>query len=208
MDIPEEKKDNFLDEMILARILYNEDENKDNDYILFLYVASIMNFFESHNNGCLTELGMKSLKININPILNKIIEKNLLNKVSQEELVKLCLHFINSYIVSMLFISMIDFEELSRDNRKVYEKDLKHFFDKFDNLPITVKNDLKGLYEKLIDLIDKVKSFLNIFTPFLDKEHKKIFTQEKSKGFIKQIFNPHALKDSLGDNVENAIEIK
>jgi hypothetical protein len=192
----QEKKEKFLIELVESRIMYLEDT--ENDYFLFIYLATILNFVEAHNGGCLSEVGMMSLKVNISSVLDKFVSADTNNKVTQEELVRTSLNLLNSYAVCVLTKGMF---EIAKENEE-------GFF-KLNEFPIPVREDFDMLNNKVTDLMPKLKLFLDVYTPHLDKEHKKIFTQEKNNGFFKQIFNAEAVKTNGGlKGVENAIEMK
>lgn len=191
----QEKKKKFLTEMVESRIMYLEDT--ENDYFLFIYLATILNFVESHNGGCLSEVGMMSLKVNISSVLDKFVKCDINNKVTQEELVRTSLNLLNSYAVCILTKGMF---EIAKENEE-------GFF-RLNEFPIPVKEDFEMLNNKATDMIPKLKLFLDVYTPCMDAEHKKIFTQEKNNGFFKQIFNAEAVKMNGLKGVENAIEMK
>ena len=64
------KKEQFISDMVKYKVLTDLDGS--NDYPFFLYLASIMNFVEYHNGGCLTEWGMKSLELDISPYIRQL----------------------------------------------------------------------------------------------------------------------------------------
>ena len=86
-------KEKFITDMVKYKTIWNENET--NDYPFFLYIASIMNFIEYHNGGCLTENGFKSLEIDISPYIHQLQTGE--PKLSQKDLVRLLLNLMNSY---------------------------------------------------------------------------------------------------------------
>ena len=83
-------KEEFKSKMLEYRAIWLEDET--NDYPFFIYIASIMNFIEYHNKGCLTELGMLSLKVDISGVINSLMNSQ---KITQKELIKFLLNILN-----------------------------------------------------------------------------------------------------------------
>jgi hypothetical protein len=82
---------NCLSDMLMFKIIC--DGNRDNDYTFFLYLASIMNFAENNNGGCLTEEGIKSLRVNVLPYTKKLMSES---KLTQKELLSFLLNTLNS----------------------------------------------------------------------------------------------------------------
>ena len=105
------KKQEFITEMIKYRAIYMEDET--NDYPLFLYIASIMNFVEYHNGGCLTEWGMKSLTLDISPYIRQLQTGD--PKLEQKDFVRLLLNLLNSYATSVLTKGLFEFSREAPD---------------------------------------------------------------------------------------------
>jgi|688.fasta_scaffold40497_9 hypothetical protein len=190
----DENRANFLNKMVEFRIQYNED--KTNDYFLFLYLASILNYIEAHNGGCLSEVGMMSLKVNIAGTLSKLIEKDENNKIDQQELVRFCLNLLNSYTVCILTKGMF---EIAKENDA--------FFNAYE-FPDTIRSEFDELDKTITDLLPTLKSLLDTYTIYMDAEHKKIFNLQKNNGFYKQIFNASSCKIGGMKGVENAIECR
>ena len=92
------KKEKYITDMVKYREIYSQDET--NDFPFFLYLASMMNFVEYHNGGCLTEWGMKSLELDISPYIAQIQSGN--PKLEQKDLVKFLLNLLNSYATAFL----------------------------------------------------------------------------------------------------------
>jgi hypothetical protein len=190
------KKQEFITEMIKYRAIYMEDET--NDYPLFLYIASIMNFVEYHNGGCLTEWGMKSLTLDISPYIRQLQTGD--PKLEQKDLVRLLLNLLNSYATSVLTKGLFEF------SREAPEK----FFEAND-FPSAIREDFVKLESKLEDLIPKLKQVLDVYTPSLEGRYKKVFMEEKTKGFYKPIFDPNAVKiktNRFPSDLSNARECK
>jgi hypothetical protein len=183
----------FLSRAIEYRNIYNED--KTNDYPFFLYIGSLMDLLESHNGGCLTELGLQSLKIDISPFIAKIQTGD--PKLSQKDLIKFCLNQVNSYAVAVLIKGMIE-----------YSKEEPKFFE-VNKFPEYVANDFTEIAERLDKLIPILKQVLDIYTKYIDGKYIKIFTEEKNKGFIKPIFDDAIkVKSSIPASLKNAKEMK
>ena len=190
------KKEHFTSEIIKYREIWLQDET--NDYPFFLYIASIMNFAEYHNGGCLTELGMKSLELDISPYIRQI--QNGDPKLPQKDLVRFLLNLVNSYAISILTKGLIEFSNEDPDK----------FFEANTFLPV-VREDFEKLGSKAEIVIPKLKAVLDAYTPSLDGKYKRIFLEEKTKGFFKQIFDPNAVKiksNKFPSNLENAKECK
>jgi hypothetical protein len=173
------KKEQFKTDMIKHRAIYLLDES--NDYPFFLYLASIMNFVEFHNGGCLTELGMKSLELDISPYIRQIQTGD--PKLSQKDLVRFLLNLMNSYASTFLAKGLFDF--CNEDPVKFFE---------LNDFPSAIKEDFEKLSAKAELVIPKLKQVLDAYSPTLDGKYKKVFLEEKSKGFYKPIFDPNALK--------------
>lgn len=183
----------FYADIVLNRTLYNED--KTNDYTFFLYIAAIMNYIESHNGGCLTELGLQSLKIDISPFIAKIQTGD--PKLSQKDLIKFCLNQVNCYAVAILIKGMIE-----------YSKEEPKFFE-VNKFPEYVVNDFTEIAERLDRLLPILKQVLDIYTKYINGKYIKIFTEEKNKGFIKPIFDDAIkVKSSLPNSLKDAKEMK
>jgi hypothetical protein len=191
-----EKKTTFLNKMVEYRSQYHEDET--NDYFLFLYLASILNYIEYHNGGCLSEVGMMSLNVNISLTLYKLVDLNVNNKIEQQELVRFCLNLLNSYATCFLIKGMF---ELGKEEEKFFIS---------NEFPDAIRSEFDELNQKATELIPVLKSLLDTYTIYLNDEHKKIFTLQKNNGFYKQIFSAESVKISNGSlsGVENAIECK
>jgi hypothetical protein len=190
-----EKKTSFLNKLVEFRIQYHED--KTNDYYLFLYLASILNYIEWHNGGCLSEVGMMSLNVNISKTLYKLINLDVSNKIDQQELVRFCLNLLNSYAVCILCKSMI---QLSKEEDGFFIT---------NEFPDVIRSEFDELTQRATELIPTLKSLLDTYTNYINEEHKKIFNLQKNNGFFKQIFSAESVKISNGlSGVENARECK
>jgi hypothetical protein len=190
------KKIEITGDMITYREIFLQNET--NDYPFFLYIASILNFAEYHNGGVLTEWGMKSLQLDISPYLKQLQTGE--PKLGQKDLIRLLLNLLNSYATSVLVKGLIEFSK----------EDPESFFSLNDYLPV-VRGDFEKLSEKLDVLIPKLKQVLDVYSPMLDGKYKKIFLEEKTKGFYKQIFDPNALKittNKFPSDLANAKECK
>jgi len=173
------KKEQFTADMVKYRTIYLENET--NDYPFFLYLASIMNFVEYHNGGCLTEWGMKSLELDISPYIKQIQTGD--PKLSQKDLVRFLLNLLNSYASTFLAKGLFEFAN----------EDPTNFF-KLNEFPTAIKDDFEKLNTKAEAVIPKLKQVLDAYTPTLEGKYKRVFLEEKSKGFYKPIFDPNALK--------------
>lgn len=178
IDKANECKEYFRDEMVKYRMIFLDDVS--NDYPYFLYLASIMNFVEYHNKGCLTEFGMKSLELDISSYIRKLNSGEVLG---QKDLVRFLLNLLNSYATT--FLSKGLFEVCKEDSEKFFE---------VNDFPTLVRDDFDLLNIKAEELLPKLKNVLDNTTPLLEGKYKRIFLEEKSKGFYKPIFDPNALK--------------
>lgn len=167
---------NSVSDMLMFKTIC--DGNRDNDYTFFLYLASIMNFAENNNGGCLTEEGIKTLQTNVLPYSNKLTTGN--SKISQKELVSFLLNVLNSYYISLLAIKLFKF----------YNENETQFLQLY-NFPSDVVLDFEYLKEK-IEKATIIKPFLDVYTKFLDGKYIKIFNEEKTKGFHKHIFDSNS----------------
>jgi hypothetical protein len=190
------KKEQFKNEMIKYRAIWIQEEN--NDYPFFLYLASIMNFVEYHNGGCLTEWGMKSLELDISPYIKQIQTGE--PKLSQKDLVRFLLNLINSFATSVLSKGLFEF----------CKEDTESFF-KLNDFPDAIREDFDKLSAKAELLIPNLKNVLDAYAPTLEGKYKRVFIEEKSKGFYKPIFDPNALKiktNRFPTDLNNAKECK
>lgn len=188
-------KEDYKNKMIACRALWLENET--NDYPFFLYIASIMDFIEYHNKGCLTELGTASLKVDISGFINSIMTEQ---KLTQKELVRFLLNILNSYAVSVLCKGMIEF---AKSEPKFFE------VNEFPNYMIE-NNDFEKISLKLESIIPALKKALDLYTPSVQGKYIKVFNEEKVKGFVKPIFEFDGVKirSGLPNNLANAKEMK
>jgi len=190
------KKEQFISDMVKYRHIYLEDER--NDYPFFLYIGSIMNFVEFHNGGCLTEWGMKSLELDISPYINQIQTGE--PKLSQKDLIKFLLNLINSYASTFLASGLFEFSKEEPDK-----------FFAINEFPTAIRDDFEKLAKKAEEIIPKLKQVLDTYAPMLEGKYKRIFLEEKTKGFYKPIFDPNALKikqNTFPSDLSNAKECK
>ncbi len=169
---------NTLSDMLMFKIIC--DGNKDNDYTFFLYLASIMNFAENNNGGCLSEEGIKSLRINLIPYVDKL-KTGKPKLLTQKELISLLLNVLNSYYISLLASKLFSF----------YNNKRAEFLQLYD-FPSDVVKDFEYLEEKIEKQISILKQFLDAWTEFLDGKYIKMFNEEKTKGFNKHIFDSNS----------------
>ena len=186
-------KEKFITDMVKYKTIWNENET--NDYPFFLYIASIMNFIEYHNGGCLTENGFKSLEIDISPYIHQLQTGE--PKLSQKDLVRLLLNLMNSYASTYLVVGLFEF----------CKEDPDKFFE-LNSFPTSIKDDFDKLSEKAKIIMPKLKSVLDLYSTSLEGKYKTIFLQEKTKGFIKPIFDPNALKISSNKFPTNLAEAR
>jgi hypothetical protein len=190
------KKEQFKNDMIKFRAICLLDEK--NDYPFFLYLASIMNFVEYHNGGCLTEWGMKSLELDISHYIRQIQTGE--PKLSQKDLVRFLLNLLNSYASTFLAKGLFEF----------CREDPDKFFE-LNDFPIVVREDFEKLNAKVDSVVPKLKAVLDAYTPTLEGKYKRFFLEEKTKGFYKPIFDPNALKiktNRFPTDLDNARECK
>lgn len=190
------KKEQFINDMIKYKNIWLLDEI--NDYPFFLYLASIMNFVEYHNGGCLTEWGMKSLELDVSPYIRQIQTGE--PKLSQKDLVRFLLNLLNSYATTFLAKGLFEFAKEDPDK----------FFE-LNNFPLAVIDDFGKLELKATELIESLKKVLDAYTPLLEGKYKRVFLEEKTKGFYKPIFDPNAVKISKNrfpTDLSNAKECK
>lgn len=189
------KKEFFLTELIKYKALTDADST--NDYPFFLYLASIMNFVEYHNGGCLTELGMKSLELDISPYISQLQTESHLG---QKNLVRFLLNILNCYAISVLVKGLFEFAKEEHDK-----------FFTTNQFPSAIRDDFETLEIRTSNILVKLKTILDTYSPLLEGKYKTIFMQEKTKGFIKPIFEASAIKINSGQfptNLANAKECK
>lgn len=190
------KREQYLTDMIKFKALNDLDEK--NDYPFFLYIASIMNFVEYHNGGCLTELGMKSLELDISPYIRQLQTGE--PKLSQKDLVRFLLNILNSYATTFLVKGLFEFSKEEPDN-----------FFAVNEFPSSIREDFEKLKLKADILIEHLKNVLDAYCPHLEGKYKRIFLEEKTKGFLKPIFDPNAIKiktNQFPSELANAKECK
>lgn len=190
------KREQYVTDMVKYRTIYLQDET--NDYPFFLYLASIMNFVEYHNGGCLTEWGMKSLELDISPYIRQIQGEE--PKLSQKDLVRFLLNLLNSYATTFLARGLFEFAK----------EDEVNFF-KLNEFPTDIKEDFEKLSLKAELVIPKLKQVLDAYSPSLEGKYKRVFLEEKTKGFHKPIFDPNAVKikaNRFPTDLSNAKECK
>ena len=175
----ETKREEYKLDMIKYKALY--DENYNNDYYLFLYLASILNFIESHHEGTLTILGMKSLSLDISYIIKDLNTEG--KELDQKDLVRFSLNVLASYATCVLVVGMFS---ISKENPTA-------FFE-LNPFPTGIQDDFEMLQEKALQLIPTLKQILDVYTPKLDAKHRKYFNEEKTKGFVKCIYEETAIK--------------
>ncbi len=168
---------NTASDMLMFKIIC--DGNRDNDYTFFLYLASILNFAEYNNGGCLSEEGIKSLRINVIPYVNKLTTGK--TKLTQKELVSLLLNLLNSYYTIILSSKLFKF----------YNENKPQFLQVY-NFPPDVVKDFEYLEEKIKKQIHILKKAVDEFIPSVDGKYIKIFNEEKTKGFYKHIFDSNS----------------
>lgn len=174
-----DKKQYFLTEMVKYKALTDLDSK--NDYPFFLYLASIMNYVESHNGGCLSECGMKSLELDISPYISKLQGDE--TGLGQKDLVRFLLNLLNCFATSFLAKGLF---ELAKE-------DPNAFFTT-NEFPSAIKDDFETLEVRASTVINSLKLILDSYCPLLEGKYKTIFTEEKTKGFIKPIFEASAVK--------------
>jgi hypothetical protein len=193
----------MTDEELIARIvefrlLYEND--KTNDFYLIQYLASVLDYIEREHTGFLTDLGRKSLSIDIGDIHKRMmecVERNI--KIAQKDLVRFCLYMTNAYAVAVMFKGM---SEVSLEPNSVF----------FENhpLPELIINDVKDLSLKSDDLIHQFKSIMDKYSQLLEGKYRTIYNEEKHKGFVKQIFSSYHIEKGSGmpKNLQDARECK
>lgn len=173
------KKEKFITDMVKYRTIWLQNET--NDYPFFLYLASIMNFIEYHNGGCLTEWGMKSLELDISPYIKQLQTGE--PKIKQRDLVRFMLNLLNSYAAAVLAKGLFEF--CSEDPVKFFE---------LNDFPTAIRDDFEKLDRKAVAVIPKLKQVLDSYTPMIEGKYKRFFLEEKTKGYYKPIFDPNAVK--------------
>jgi len=191
-----DKKMRFINDMIQFKALTDLDEK--NDYPFFLYIASIMNFVEYHNGGCLTEMGMKSLEMDISPFIKQLQNED--EKLSQKNLIRLLLNLLNSYATSFLVKGL--FELAKEEPEKFFA---------INEFPSAIRDDFEKLESRVSIIIPKLKEILDVYCPQIEGKYKTVFLEEKTKGFYKPIFDPNALRiktNQFPTELEKARECK
>jgi hypothetical protein len=190
------KKEQFISDMVKYKVLTDLDDS--NDYPFFLYLASIMNFVEHHNGGCLTEWGMKSLELDISPYIKQLQTGE--PKLAQKDLVRFLLNLLNSYATSFLVKGLFELAKEEPDK-----------FFVLNEFPSSIKDDFDKLEVRASSAIDNLKKILDSYCPCLEGKYKTVFLEEKTKGFHKPIFEANAVKistNSFPSNLSNARECK
>lgn len=190
------KKEQFISDMVKYKVLTDLDDR--NDYPFFLYLASIMNFVEYHNGGCLTEWGMKSLELDISTYIEQLQTGE--PKLSQKDLVRFLLNLLNSYAVSFLVKGL--FELAKEEPDKFFE---------LNAFPSSIKDDFDKLEVRVSKVLENLKTILDVYCPSLEGKYKTIFLEEKTKGFIKPIFEASSVKikaNTFPSDLANAKECK
>ena len=191
------KKEQFKLDMIKYGAIWRRDEN--NDYPYFLYLASIMNYIEYHNGGCLTEWGMKSLELDISPYI-KQIQTGEPKPLSQKDLVRFLLNLMNSYATTFLCKGLFD----------LCNEDPVKFFE-LNDFPTAIRDDFLNLSVKAEVLIPSLKKVLDVYCPMLEGKYRTFFNEEKGKGYIKQIFGTQVISSNrsfMPSELKNAKEVK
>jgi len=190
------KKEQFISDMVKYKVLTDLDDS--NDYPFFLYLASIMNFVEYHNGGCLTEWGMKSLELDISPYIRQLQTGE--PKLAQKDLVRFLLNLLNSYAVTFLVKGLFEIAKEEPDK----------FFTS-NEFPSSIKDDFNKLEVRASNVLNNLKAILDAYCPSLEGKYKTIFLEEKTKGFIKPIFEANAVKiksNTFPSDLANAKECK
>jgi hypothetical protein len=190
------KKEQFVSDMVKYKVLTDLDGS--NDYPFFLYLASIMNFVEHHNGGCLTEWGMKSLELDISPYIRQLQDGE--TKLGQKDLVRFLLNLLNSYAVTFLVKGLFELAKEEPDK-----------FFASNEFPSAIKDDFDKLEIRASSVLNNLKAILDAYCPCLEGKYKTVFLEEKTKGFIKPIFEANAVKinsNGLPTDLANAKECK
>jgi len=190
------KKEQFISDMVKYKVLTDLDGS--NDYPFFLYLASIMNFVEYHNGGCLTEWGMKSLELDISPYIRQLQTGE--PKLAQKDLVRFLLNLLNSYAVTFLIKGLFEIAKEEPDK-----------FFASNEFPSAIKDDFDKLEIRASSVLNNLKAILDAYCPSLEGKYKTIFLEEKTKGFIKPIFEANAVKiksNTFPSDLANAKECK
>jgi hypothetical protein len=197
----EETKEPTLEEKLLNRVVeYRLLTQRDltNDYYFLQYLGTILDYIERDHTGCLTDLGRMSLAVNVAPIYQKFAEGK--EKVTQKELVRFCLYMTNCYAVCVLFKGMVE----------VYKENDEGFM-KLHPLPTYILGDLIEYEDRAFDLVDKFKKIMDTYSQSLEGKYRKIYNEEKIKGFVKQIFGTEVVSSKgsfIPSELKNAKEVK
>jgi hypothetical protein len=157
-----------------------------------------MNFVEYHNGGCLTEWGMKSLELDISPYIRQLQTGE--PKLAQKDLVRFLLNLLNSYAVTFLIKGLFEIAKEEPDK-----------FFASNEFPSSIKDDFDKLEVRVSSVLDNLKAILDAYCPSLEGKYKTIFLEEKTKGFIKPIFEANAVKiksNTFPSDLANAKECK
>jgi hypothetical protein len=139
-----------------------------------------------------------SLAVNVAPIYQKFVEGK--EKVSQKELVRFCLYMTNCYAVCVLFKGMVE----------VYKENTEGFIT-LHPLPNYILDDFKAYEDRAFDLVDKFKKIMDTYSQSLEGKYRKIYNEEKIKGFVKQIFGTQVVSSKgsfIPSELKNAKECK
>lgn len=184
------KEQKLIDRIIEYRILTQKDLT--NDYYFLQYLGTILDYIERDHTGCLTELGRMSLAVNIAPIYHKF--KECKEKVSQKELVRFCLYITNCYAVCVLFKGMVE----------VYKANNEGFLKQNENLPTYIFDDMIEYEDRVFNLVDMFKKIMDLYSQSLEGKYRTIYNEEKTKGFVKQIFSVQVI-NSMGNYIPNEL---
>ncbi len=194
----EEKKQSYLQKCLEYKILYNRD--KTNDYYLFFYMGALLNYMERRAGGCVTENGKKLLEQNVNEAMDKINEfvndpdatETKLKKVGmQRDITRLCLYMTVGYVLCHLIEGMV---EVNKEEKL--------------DIPEEFVDDLDELGLRSNVLRPKFKQILDHYTQLLRGEYRKVYMDERNKGFVKPVFSSVVNQsNSRPDDIKNAVGI-
>jgi hypothetical protein len=183
-------KNKFLTEMVRFRELNEKDLT--NDYYFIQYMASILNFAEYHNDGCLTKVGMQCLELDVNPINDKIkVAMENKTDLPQKDLVRFCLYILNSYATSILIMGLFELAQ----TETIYK----------DSFPEAIVKDFEKSNDRVVSLVPKFKDLLDTYSNLLKDKYRTIFNEEKVNGFVKPIFNKTIEGIQVGNSRPNDV---
>ena len=155
------------------RAIWSLDEN--NNYPFFLYIASLLDFIEYDTGGCLTIIGLNTLKMDISPYIQQFQTEN--PKITQKNLVYFLLSLTISYTTLVLAKQIFELSKAHPDT----------FFSKY-KIPSDIKADFEKLETKATELIPKLKIVLETYFGYIKENYYNSFLEQTTLSFVKPVY--------------------